>query len=168
SESLIPVPRGKKSSDGSKVAVLVSSDQDFNNIRSNSLKPKSSNFYHSTRFTDKEKVCYAGPYIGSPYGVVLLESLIAKGVSKILVLGWCGAVSDKLKAGDLIIPTAAFSDEGTSRNYTDSSDDFPIIEPSASLISAFEKKLDTMDLKFTKGKIWTTDAIYRETPEKVD
>ena len=25
-----------------------------------------------------------------------------------------------------------------------------------------------MDLKFIKEKIWTTDAIYRETPEKVE
>ena len=168
SKSLVPVPGGRKSSNFGKIAVLVSSDQDFKNIRSNSLKPKASNFYLSTLFTDKEKVSYAGPYIGAPYGVVLLESLIAKGASKILVLGWCGAISDTLKTGDLIIPTAAISDEGTSRNYIDVCDDFPIIAPSASLTNAFGKKLGKMELKFTNEKIWTTDAIYRENPEKVE
>jgi purine-nucleoside phosphorylase len=147
---------------------MVSSDQYFKNIRSNSLKPVVSNFYLSTLFTDQEKICFAGPYIGAPYGVVLLESLIAKGISKILVLGWCGSVSDKLKTGDLIMPSAAISDEGTSRNYIDIKDDFPIIDPSLSLVSFFEKKLDKMDLNFVKEKIWTTDAIYRETPEKVE
>jgi len=167
------VPRGRNPSEFGKVAVLVSSDQDFKNIRSNSLKPEASNFYLSTLFTDKEKVSYAGPYIGAPYGVVLLESLIAKGASKILVLGWCGAVSEKLKTGDLIIPTASISDEGTSRNYFDgnsngASNDFPTIASSESLSSAFGKKLDKMGLDYTKEKIWTTDAIYRETPEKVE
>ncbi|MCD4742441.1 MAG: nucleoside phosphorylase [Desulfobacteraceae bacterium] len=173
SKSLIPVPRGRKSANFGKVAVLVSSDQDFKNIRSNSLKPESSSLYLSTFFTDKEKVSFAGPYIGAPYGVVLLESMIARGASKILVLGWCGAVSDKLKTGDLIIPSAAISDEGTSRNYVEENykgvcDDFPVINPSASLVRAFGNQLGSMDLKFTKGKIWTTDAIYRETPEKVE
>jgi purine-nucleoside phosphorylase len=172
SESLIPVPKGRNPSEFGTVAVLVSSDQDFKNIRSNSLKPESSNFYLSSLFTDKEKINYAGPYIGAPYGVVLLESLIAKGATKILVLGWCGAVSDELKTGDLIIPTAAISDEGTSRNYFDGNNngtgnDFPVIGSSASLSSAFGKKLGKMGLGCIKEKIWTTDAIYRETPEKV-
>ena len=172
SKSLIPVPRGRKSANFGKVAVLVSSDQDFNNIRSNSLKPESSNLYLSTLCIDRKKISYAGPYIGAPYGVVLLESLIARGASKILVLGWCGAISDKLKTGDLIIPTSAISDEGTSRNYIDGNykggcDDFPVINPSVSLVNAFGRKLGEMELRFTKEKIWTTDAIYRETPEKV-
>ncbi len=169
SQSLIPVPGGRKNSNFGKIAVLVSSDLDFKNIRSNSLKPEASSFYLSTLFTDKEKISFAGPYIGAPYGVVLLESLIARGASKILVLGWCGAVSDKLKAGDLIIPSGSISDEGTSRNYVEANfDEFPVIAPSALLVNAFGKKLDKIDLKFTKEKIWTTDAIYRETPEKVD
>ncbi len=168
SESLIPVPKVKNPSGFGKVAVMVSSDQDFKNIRSNSLKPEASNFYLSTFFTDREKVCFAGPYIGAPYAVVLLESLIAKGAENILILGWCGAISDKLKAGDLIIPTGSISDEGTSRHYADISDDFPIHSPSASLSNALGKQLDKIDIKFTEEIIWTTDAIFRETAKKVD
>ncbi len=168
SESIVPVAGGRKVSDTGKVAVLVSSDQDFKNIRSNSLKPVSSNLYLSTVFTDKEKVAFAGPYIGAPYGVVLLESLIAKGFSKILVLGWCGSVADKIKAGELIIPSTAISDEGTSRNYVNSDDDFPAIKPSESLSGILGKHLDSMGINFVNEKIWTTDAIYRETPEKVE
>ncbi len=168
SESLVQVPQGPKPSDFSNVAVLISSDKDFNNIRSNSRKPVSSKFYLSTLFKDKSNIAFAGPYIGAPYGVVLLESLIAKGASKILILGWCGSVSDKLKAGDLIIPSSAISDEGTSRNYLNYKDDFPAVHPSESLAAAMEEKLSILGIESARGRIWTTDAIYRETPEKVE
>jgi purine-nucleoside phosphorylase len=168
SESIVPVAGGKKPSETGGIAVLVSSDQDFKNIRSNSLKPESSNFYFSTLFTDKDKIAYAGPYIGAPYGVVLLESLVAKGFSKILVLGWCGSVSDEMNAGDIIIPSAAISDEGTSRNYTNIDEHFPTIKPSASLSVVLADKLDEMGIGYVNRIIWTTDAIFRETPEKVE
>ena len=168
SESIVPVSGGRKQPGSGDVAVLVSSAQDFKNIQSNSLKPVATSFYLSTLLTDKDKVCFAGPYIGAPYGVVLLESLIAKGFLKILVLGWCGSVSDKLKVGDLIIPSSAISDEGTSRNYMTSDENFPEIKPSGLLSERLCAKLDSMDISSVNEKIWTTDAIYRETPEKVD
>ncbi len=167
SKSIVPVSGGRKSVDSGNVAVMVSSDQDFKNIRSNSLKPVVSNFYLSSLLTDKDKICFAGPYIGAPYGVVLLESLIAKGFSKILILGWCGSISDKLKAGDIIIPSGAISDEGSSQHYIDFKGLYSTIKPSSSLSGFLKEKLCEKNIDFVNEKIWTTDAIYRETPEKV-
>ena len=59
-----------------------------------------------------------GPFIGAPYAAMLLETLIAWGARRIIFLGWCGAVAEEVKIGDIILPTAALIDEGTSGHYS--------------------------------------------------
>jgi len=46
-----------------------------------------------------------GPFVGAPYAAMLLETLIAWDVEKIIFFGWCGAISHDVKIGDIIIPT---------------------------------------------------------------
>ena len=58
-----------------------------------------------------------GPLVGAPYAVMLLENLVAWGARRIIFIGWCGAISDRLKIGDIVLPTAALVDEGTSKHY---------------------------------------------------
>ena len=58
----------------------------------------------STLFTleqGEKGICFAGPYVGAPYGVMILESLIAKGAEKIIVLGWCGSLTQEISIGDI-------------------------------------------------------------------
>ena len=62
-------------------------------------------------------ISLTGPFIGAPYAAMMLETLIAWGARRIIFLGWCGAVSKQAKIGDIILPTSALVDEGTSRNY---------------------------------------------------
>ncbi len=109
----------------------------------------------------------AGPYIGAPYGVMLLESLIARGARDIIVLGWCGAVTPGLSCGDLIIPDHAIVDEGTSCNYKVLDPDLPCSRPDKNLSDRLSDHLTAKGVKFHRRPIWTTDAIYRETPQKV-
>ena len=110
-------------------------------------------------------VCLAGPGIGAPYAAMILETLICWGVRRVIFLGWCGAVAEQVKIGELILPTAALIDEGTTRNYVE-----PVngqSKPATSMLTAFEHVLHENRIDFHSGKIWTTDAVYRETPEKV-
>ena len=86
------------------------------------------------------------------------------GAERFLVLGWCGSIQPFLEIGDLVIPTHAVSEEGTSQHYATASENPP---SDASLIRILETRLEGRKTPFTKGPIWTTDAIYRETPEKV-
>jgi purine-nucleoside phosphorylase len=69
-----------------------------------------------------------------------------------------------LKIGDLVIPTHAIPEEGTSPHYPTSPENPP---SDAGLNRILETALKEIKTPFTKGPIWTTDAIYRETPEKV-
>ncbi len=106
-----------------------------------------------------------GPFIGAPYAVILLESLVAWGIREIVFWGWCGAISDNVRIGDVVIPDKSFIDDGTSKNYTAAprSESFPCVSLQASIKSALTKNKVT----FHEGPVWSTDAIYRETKEKV-
>lgn len=110
-------------------------------------------------------VSFIGPFIGAPYAVILLESLIAWGIRKIIFFGWCGAISRDVKIGDVIVPDQSFIDDGTSKNYIAASCSKAF--PSASLQETIKSALTQNQIKFHKGPVWTTDAIFRETKEKI-
>jgi uridine phosphorylase len=108
----------------------------------------------------------SGPLIGAPYAAIVLETLIAWGVRKILFLGWCGSISAKAKIGDIIVPTSAIIDEGTSGHYKE--DDNRTSFPSELMVAKLRAALDQKCLKYHHGPVWSTDAIYRETRDKVE
>ena len=116
--------------------------------------------------SSSDGVCLAGPGIGAPYAAMMLETLIAWGARRILFLGWCGAVSKQARIGDIILPTAALVDEGTSRNYA--LPDNGQSQPASAMVSMVAQVLEGNRVDFHSGKIWTTDALYRETREKVE
>jgi len=110
--------------------------------------------------------CITGPGIGAPYAAMMLETLIAWGARRIIFLGWCGAVSKQAQIGDIILPTSALVDEGTSRNYA--VPDNGQSKPASAMVSLIEQVLGDNRVDFHSGTIWTTDAVYRETREKVE
>ena len=105
-----------------------------------------------------------GPVVAAPHGVILLEQLIALGARYVFFLGWCGSISPSVVIGDLVMPRAVVSEEGTSHHY-------PLpgkrIAPSGLLAGHLSNALLQRDTAFHQGKIWTTDAPYRETEDKV-
>jgi uridine phosphorylase len=105
-----------------------------------------------------------GPFFGAPHAVVGIEKLIALGVERIWVLGWCGALDARLSIGNIIMPSKAFPEEGTSALYLNRA-----VEPvaDAALLSRLETSLKKKQIDATKGPVWTTDALYRETPSKI-
>jgi uridine phosphorylase len=110
-------------------------------------------------------ISLSGPLIGAPYAAMLLETLIAWGARKILFLGWCGSICAQAKIGDIIVPTSAIIDEGTSGHYQ--GDDHRISFPSELLVTKLRAALDQRSLNYHHGPLWSTDAIYRETRDKV-
>jgi uridine phosphorylase len=109
--------------------------------------------------------CLAGPLIGASYAVMIMESLLAWGADRILFFGWCGAISDTVKIGDILIPTGAFVDEGTSIHYGAVGDH--LARPSEQVSGIIRQTLDRHKTSYVQGQIWSTDAIYRETATKV-
>ena len=109
-------------------------------------------------------VTIVGPAPGAPYAVLVMEKLIALGARAILGLGWCGSLQAGLCIGDLVIPTAAHSEEGTSIHYPCCG---PESGPDPTLVQLLSQELCRGGHAFRTGKVWTTDAFYRETVHKV-
>jgi uridine phosphorylase len=109
-------------------------------------------------------ISLCGPFLGAPQAVMGVEKLIALGAERVWVYGWCGSLQPDLKIGDLVIPTEAVSEEGTSRHY--SVGQRPVRTDEA-LNHRVEAALKEGGYAFRKGTVWTTDAPYRETPHKV-
>ena len=119
---------------------------------------------HPYQEKDKNPLCLCGPFLGAPQAAMGMEKLIALGARRIWVLGWCGSLQPDLKAGDLVVPTDAVSEEGTSQHY-------PIGKRKAvcdgELTRILEEALARDGHGCRTGTVWTTDAPYRETPSKV-
>lgn len=93
-----------------------------------------------------------------------LEQLIALGCNKFIVCGGAGVLQKDISVGNIIIPCTAVRDEGLSYHY---------IEPSREIscrketIKKIEILLQQENIPYIKGKTWTTDAIFRETQDKI-
>jgi len=111
-----------------------------------------------------KSITVAGPVMGAPYAVMVLERLIALGTKVILALGWCGSLQKNIQVGSLVVPTAAVSGDGTSCHYLPKQGR---PAPHPGLTQLLEAQLQDTDIPRHFGPVWTTDAFYRETPEQV-
>lgn len=126
---------------------------------------RSRSLYMSQLHIRDDGVFLSGPVMGAPYAVMILETLAAWGAKEILFLGWCGAISPEVRIGDILVPTLAWIDEGTSRAY--SPEPGQISRPTIPLTRGITTLLSNNSIPYHEGAIWTTDAIFRETPDKV-
>lgn len=113
---------------------------------------------------DSTRIAVCQVMVGAPACVGNLEELIALGAKKIVVCGECGVLDQSIEDAHLIIPTSVVRDEGTSYHYQPASDE---IEPDLHSIEVMETLFKSKGLPYLKGKIWTTDAPYRETRKKI-
>lgn len=168
SESVIPPLGSRKAPFLNTVAVMASCEPDFRRI-SSTMNATKQPFFTSTLVIpeDDKGTCVVGPFIGAPYAAMILESLIARGVNKVIVTGWCGAVSENIRVGDLVIPDPAIVDEGTSANYAILDEKMPCSFPDKELGRRLAGILEQDGIAVKQVPVWTTDAIYRETPSKI-
>ena len=108
--------------------------------------------------------CVAGPSLGAPQTILILEKLIALGVTHILAVGWCGSLQPHVMIGDIVLPAGAVAEEGTSGHYPVS---VPQPGPAPELFACCKQTLAKHSVKVHEGHVWTTDAPYRETVGKV-
>ncbi len=119
-------------------------------------------------------VAVAGPVVGAPYAAMILETLLCWGAREVLFCGWCGAISAAADIGSLIVPQRAFIDEGTSRHYRrrraeEGPGEAPFFStPAPELAQALIRAAGRQGCPVVEGPVWSTDAIYRETPRKVE
>lgn len=102
--------------------------------------------------------------VGAPAAVGQYEELFAMGVERMLVFGTCGVLDSSICDCAIIIPDRAVRDEGTSRFYAP---DSPEIAANVGALDVLKSFFTEKGISHTVGKVWTTDAFYRETPARV-
>ena len=111
-----------------------------------------------------EKIALIQAGVGSPLAAAQIDEIVAMGCKKFIACGMCGVLQKELAVGHLIIPIAAVRDEGASYHYVKPSRE---IYANERIINIIENELSQKKIPYIKAKTWTTDAFYRETPEKV-
>lgn len=167
--AVIDPRRGKREKGLPPSAVLIFTPQDLSLFFRCFPEPprRSHRIYLSDVYTADHRgtpLALAGPMLGAPQTILVLEKLIALGVQDVLAVGWCGSLQPEVQIGDVVLPLGAVSEEGTSRHYP-----VAVAEPAPSeaLRRPLRAALIDRGLRVHEGRIWSTDAPFRETVGKV-
>ncbi len=101
---------------------------------------------------------------GAPMAAGLIEGVIAHGARVIIACGGAGVLDPAIPLGEIIVPTAAIRDEGTSYHYLPPSREVAA-DPRG--LEILREVLECQDSPYRFGKTWTTDAVFRETRGKI-
>ena len=101
----------------------------------------------------------------APDTAITTEILCGAGAEALIRVGSCGSLQKNIKIGDLVIVTGALRGDGTSRYYV--AENFSTTAHRA-IVDALRKAADTVGLTHHLGWIFTTDALFQETPELID
>ena len=131
-------------------------------------------------FSFMEYTMYTGTYMGVKVtGInggrfaadtsITTEILCNAEVKCLIRIGSCGALTGDIKIGDMIVATGCVRGDGVTPDYVDS---HFLTKPDAGLTEKITKIAEAaiapMGNKVHTGKVWTTDAILRETKEHVN
>ncbi len=160
-EMVIEPARGQKEKELPPVGCLFANPQDAAVAREQLLAEGGTKrfFFNSTLTVSRDNNFFvAGPAVGSPMAVMALEKLIVLGARRIVLFGWCGTLVPELAIGDCLLAGRGLSGEGTSAYYSAE----PEPEPSLALRALLRHALRRAQLTCQEGRVWSTDAPYRE------
>lgn len=116
------------------------------------------------RFLDADILITLG-FVGCPACAGNLDLFNAMGITKVMFCGGGGVLDKNIEVGQLLVVDGAIRDEGFSYHY---------IEPSRYIYTDPEVTekivgyLEKNSVSYIRGLTWTTDAIFRETADRVE
>jgi len=156
-----------KELDGAQLGIVVFLPRVYNWMKRAAHKVMASgneSFLFRNYFITEEKLAVFHSYFGAPLTVMLIEALIAGGINKLIIFGEAGAISPSISSGEVLIPTFAIREEGTSYHYLPPS---ATAKPSRQLQSKIKRLLAQQSISFKEGGVWTNDAFFREPYDKI-
>jgi uridine phosphorylase len=100
----------------------------------------------------------------APDTAITTEILCGAGAQSLIRIGSCGSLQEHVKIGDLVIVTGALRGEGTSRYYV--AENFSTTAH-VDIINALKAAAEGLKVRYHLGRIFTTDALFQETPELI-
>lgn len=95
-------------------------------------------------------------------GTNIVELNWVTGAEKFILFGSAGSLDHAATGGKYVIPTEACRDEGMSYHYAPPAD-YIRIKNADRLAGIFSE----LSLPFVQGRVWSTDAFFRETRNRV-
>ncbi|MGH9020390.1 MAG: nucleoside phosphorylase [Acidimicrobiales bacterium] len=114
--------------------------------------------------TDAGAVTVVHPGVGAPLAAAITEELVALGVTTFVACGGAGALAGDLALGHVMVVTSAVRDEGTSLHYVAPT---RVIDADPLGVDVLSAALDGRGVAHYRGRTWTTDGFFRETPSRV-
>ena len=101
---------------------------------------------------------------GGPMSATVIEELAHYGIKKVLGYGYAGSLTRDIPVGQIVFADAAVVSDGTSREYLPEAE---LAYPDGKLAQRIWEFAAETHTLVREVKVWTTDALYREYPEKV-
>ena len=116
------------------------------------------------RFADTDILITLGA-VGCPSCGGNLDLFHAMGVNKVIFCGGGGVLDKNIEVGQILVVDGAIRDEGFSYHYIEPS---RYIYTDEKVTQKIVKYLDANEISYLRGITWTTDAIFRETPDRIE
>ncbi len=116
------------------------------------------------RFTDRPEVLLTLGQVGCPACAGNLDEFHAMGITKVMFCGGGGVLDSDIEVGQILVVDGAIRDEGFSYQYIAPS---RVIHTNSEITDKIRKYLDQNKIPYLRGLTWTTDAIFRETADRI-
>lgn len=104
-----------------------------------------------------------GQVYGGPYCSIVLEELAVSGVTCAVGYGFSGTLDRDVAPGSIMVAESSFCSDGTSKQYTRDRE----VPSDPEMLESLQAIASGRGTELEVGRVWTTDALYREFPSKV-
>ncbi len=115
------------------------------------------------KFADAEVLITLG-FVGCPACAGNLDMFHAMGIRKVMFCGGGGVLDPEIGVGQVLLVEGAIRDEGFSYHYIEPS---RYIYTDGAVTEKIAAHLEAEGVSYLRGIVWTTDAIFRETEERI-
>ena len=115
------------------------------------------------RFADADVLITLGQ-VGCPACAGNLDLFNALGIRHVMFCGGGGVLDKNIGVGQLLVVEGAIRDEGFSYHYIEPS---RYIYTDPEVTSRIVDYMEDNSIPYLRGITWTTDAMFRETPERI-
>ena len=116
------------------------------------------------RFVSDPEVLLTLGQVGCPACAGNLDLFHAMGITRAMFCGGGGVLDRNIEVGQILVVEGAIRDDGFSYHYVAPS---RVIDADRETNDRIIRYLKENEIPYLQGLTWTTDAIFRETPDRI-
>ncbi len=117
------------------------------------------------RFVENPEVLIVLGQVGCPACAGNLDVFNGFGINKVMFCGGGGVLDRNIQVGQLLLVDGAIRDEGFSYHYIEPSRYIYTKKETTDKLAAY---MDEHKVPYMRGLVWTTDAMLRETADRIE